>query len=97
MALKGINLPLAFTGQEYVWWKTFEQFNITFQDLKSFFGGPGFLAWSRMGNMQGWGNFGDALGESHLTDLFHLQLKILSRMEELGMTPVCNILLFSLL
>ncbi|KAK6140534.1 hypothetical protein DH2020_025711 [Rehmannia glutinosa] len=41
----GVNLPLAFTGQEAIWQK---EFNITKQDLNDFFGGPAFLAWARM-------------------------------------------------
>ncbi|KAH9775992.1 alpha-N-acetylglucosaminidase [Citrus sinensis] len=46
MALQGINLPLAFTGQEAIWQKVFQKFNISNSDLDDFFGGPGFLAWS---------------------------------------------------
>ena len=29
MAMQGINFPLAFTGQEYIWAKTFYEFNFT--------------------------------------------------------------------
>ncbi|KAF5957426.1 hypothetical protein HYC85_004651 [Camellia sinensis] len=53
MALQGINLPLAFTGQEAIWQKVFQTFNISSSDLNDFFGGPAFLAWSRMGNLHG--------------------------------------------
>ncbi|KAK8481335.1 hypothetical protein V6N12_041558 [Hibiscus sabdariffa] len=53
MALQGINLPLAFTGQEAIWQKVFMGFNITMEDLNDFFGGPAFLAWARMGNLHG--------------------------------------------
>ncbi|QHO06124.1 uncharacterized protein DS421_14g452000 [Arachis hypogaea] len=54
MALQGINLPLAFTGQETIWQKVFqEKFNMSTSDLDDFFGGPAFLAWSRMGNLHG--------------------------------------------
>ncbi|KAK6140422.1 hypothetical protein DH2020_025832 [Rehmannia glutinosa] len=48
MALQGVNLPLAFTGQDTIWQKVFAEFNITKQDLNDFFGGPAFLAWARM-------------------------------------------------
>ncbi|KAF3640096.1 Alpha-N-acetylglucosaminidase [Capsicum chinense] len=51
MALQGINLPLAFTGQEAIWQKVFKNFNISTSSLDDFFGGPAFLAWSRMGNL----------------------------------------------
>jgi alpha-N-acetylglucosaminidase len=53
MALQGINLPLAFTGQEAIWQKVFQSktFNLTKSDLDDYFGGPAFLAWARMGNL----------------------------------------------
>ncbi|XVE57074.1 hypothetical protein DITRI_Ditri04bG0062700 [Diplodiscus trichospermus] len=85
MALQGINLPLAFTGQETIWKKVFQKFNITNSDLDDFFGGPGFLAWSRMGNLHGWGG---PLPQSWFNEQLALQKKILARMYELGMTPV---------
>ncbi|KAA8540869.1 hypothetical protein F0562_024993 [Nyssa sinensis] len=85
MALQGINLPLAFTGQEAIWQKVFQKFNISSSDLNDFFGGPAFLAWSRMGNLHGWGG---PLPQSWLDQQLILQKKILARMHELGMTPV---------
>ncbi|KAF2282888.1 hypothetical protein GH714_043308 [Hevea brasiliensis] len=57
MALHGINLPLAFTGQEAIWQKVFKKFNISEVDLDDFFGGPAFLAWSRMGNLHSTSGF----------------------------------------
>ncbi|XP_057459524.1 alpha-N-acetylglucosaminidase-like [Actinidia eriantha] len=85
MALQGINLPLAFTGQEAIWQKIFQNFNISSSDLNDFFGGPAFLAWSRMGNLHGWGG---PLPQSWLDQQLILQKKILARMYEFGMTPV---------
>ncbi|CAM8912675.1 unnamed protein product [Rhodiola kirilowii] len=85
MALQGINLPLAFTGQEAIWQKVFQKLNISTSDLNDFFGGPAFLAWSRMGNLHGWGG---PLPQSWLDQQLDLQKKILARMHELGMTPV---------
>lgn len=85
MALHGINLPLAFTGQEAIWQKVFRNFNISTSDLDDFFGGPAFLAWSRMGNLHGWGG---PLPQSWLDQQLILQKKIIARMYELGMTPV---------
>ncbi|KAM0943189.1 putative alpha-N-acetylglucosaminidase [Dioscorea sansibarensis] len=85
MALQGINLPLAFNGQEAIWQKVFQKFNISISDLDDFFGGPAFLAWSRMGNMHGWGG---PLPQTWLDDQLALQRKILSRMFEFGMSPV---------
>ncbi|PIN26471.1 Alpha-N-acetylglucosaminidase [Handroanthus impetiginosus] len=85
MALQGINLPLAFTGQEAIWQKVFQNFNISARDLDDFFGGPAFLAWARMGNLHGWGG---PLPQSWLDQQLMLQKKILARMYEFGMNPV---------
>ncbi|KAK1268870.1 hypothetical protein QJS04_geneDACA006846 [Acorus gramineus] len=85
MALQGVNLPLAFNGQEAIWQKVFQMFNISVADLNTFFGGPAFLSWSRMGNLHGWGG---PLPQSWLDQQLILQRKILSRMHELGMFPV---------
>lgn len=85
MALQGVNLPLAFTGQETIWQKVFQDFNVSSEDLNDFFGGPAFLAWARMGNLHGWGG---PLTQNWLDQQLRLQKHILSRMIELGMTPV---------
>ncbi|XP_050283732.1 alpha-N-acetylglucosaminidase [Quercus robur] len=85
MALHGVNLPLAFVGQEAIWQKVFMDFNISKDDLNDFFGGPAFLAWARMGNLHGWGG---PLTQNWLDQQLALQKRILSRMLELGMTPV---------
>ncbi|CAD6259287.1 unnamed protein product [Miscanthus lutarioriparius] len=85
MALQGINLPLAFTGQESIWQKVFQRYNISKSDLDDFFGGPAFLAWSRMANMHGWGG---PLPQTWLDDQLALQKKILSRIYAFGMFPV---------
>ena len=45
MALNGINLALAFNGQELIWKQLFEQFNLTDSEINEFFTGPAFLAW----------------------------------------------------
>jgi len=51
MALQGINLPLSFTGQEYIWTKLYNKFGLTEAELQEYFSGPAFLAWNRMGNV----------------------------------------------
>ena len=45
MALNGINLPLAFTGQEAIWQRVYHKIGLTQQELDTFFAGPAFLAW----------------------------------------------------
>ena len=45
MALNGINLPLAFTGQEAIWQRVYKKLGFSDQDLNDHFAGPAFLAW----------------------------------------------------
>lgn len=45
MALNGINLALAFTGQEAIWQRVYKGFNLTESDINEHFAGPAFLAW----------------------------------------------------
>ncbi|CAK9229903.1 unnamed protein product [Sphagnum troendelagicum] len=58
--------------------------NLTGSDLDDYFGGPAFLAWARMGNLHGWGG---PLPQAWLDQQLQLQIRILSRMRDLGMTP----------
>ena len=85
MALHGINLPLAFNGQEIVFRKTFLRFNMTIEEIDDYFSGPAFLAWNRMGNIQTWSG---PLSEYWHQYQYQLQLKILERMRNFGMYPV---------
>lgn len=86
MSLQGVNLPLLFTGQEYILTQVFtEQFNLTAPDLDPFFSGPAFLPWQRMGNQAGWGG---PLSPAYRLQAHRLQVKILQRAISLGMTPV---------
>ena len=87
MALQGINLPLAPIGQEWVWSAVFDGYNISWTDQQSFFSGPAFLPWQRMGNMQGWGG---PISKAWLSARKDLQLKILAQMRGLGMSPVLS-------
>lgn len=54
MALHGINMPLALTGQEYTWYKVYKDMGFSDEDLKSFFCGPAYFSWFWMGNLDGW-------------------------------------------
>jgi hypothetical protein len=55
MALQGVNVALQPLGAEAVWARTFEEdFGLGAGALADFFPGPAFLAWGRMGNIQGW-------------------------------------------
>ena len=46
-AMNGINMPLAFVGQEYVWNEVFKGYGLTLEDQTDFYSGPAFLPWFR--------------------------------------------------
>lgn len=85
MALNGINMPLALTGQESIWYKVYKKLGLTSTDLKKFFTGPAFLAWNRMGNIQRWAG---PLTHDWMNKQRILQVKILKLMRNYGMLPV---------
>lgn len=85
MALHGINMPLAITGEEYVWDEVYKSYGFTDTDLNSFFSGPAYFSWFWMGNLDGWGG---PLPMSWKISHRDLQLKILKREREMGMKPV---------
>ncbi|KAI5624201.1 alpha-N-acetylglucosaminidase isoform X1 [Silurus asotus] len=85
MALNGINLPLAFTGQEALWQQVYTSMGLNQTEIDEFFTGPAFLAWNRMGNLF---EFGGPLPQSWHAKQLPLQLKILAQMRSLGMIPV---------
>lgn len=85
MALNGINMPLALTGQNSVWYRVYRSLGLTDDDLKGFFSGPAYFTWFWMGNLDGWGG---PLPKRFMRFHERLQKKILARERELGMTPV---------
>ena len=85
MALHGINMPLALTGQEYTWYTVYKNMGFSDDDLKSFFCGPAYFSWFWMGNLDGWGG---PLPISWMKNHKMLQQQIVQRERELGMKPV---------
>lgn len=85
MALHGINMPLAITGEEYTWYLVYKEMGFTDEELKDFFCGPSYFSWFWMGNLDGWGG---PLPVSWMKSHYELQKKILKRQRELGMKPV---------
>ncbi len=85
MALHGINMPLAITGEEYTWNEVYKEMGFTKKDLDGFFSGPAYFSWFWMGNLDGWGG---PLPQSWMDSHKTLQQQILKRERELGMTPV---------
>ncbi|XP_053309632.1 alpha-N-acetylglucosaminidase [Spea bombifrons] len=85
MALNGINMPLAFTGQEAIWQRVYLSLGLNQSEIDNFFTGPAFLAWGRMGNIHTWAG---PLSSSWMENQLFLQYKILARMRSLGMITV---------
>ncbi len=85
MAMNGINMPLAITGQEAVWDKVYKSIGLTTEELKNFYSGPAYFSWFWMGNLDAWGG---PLPQSWMQSHEALQKKILQSERALGMTPV---------
>ncbi len=85
MALNGINMPLAITGQEAIWYDVWKEYGLSDEQVRSYFTGPAHLPWHRMSNLDKWGG---PLPQSWLAHQKELQKQIVERERELGMTPV---------
>lgn len=85
MAMNGINMPLAVTGQEAVWQAVLRDFGLNESDIQSFLAGPPYLPFGWMGCLDGWGG---PLGQDWIDRHADLQKRILARERALGMTPV---------
>lgn len=85
MALNGINLPLAITGQEATWLKVWTKLGLSDEEVRNYFTGPAHLPWHRMQNIDYWhGN----LPMSWLDTQEELQKQIVTREREFNMKPV---------
>ena len=85
MAMNGINLPLAITGQEAVWYEVYKELGLSDQQIDDFIVGPAYFPWGWMGNVDG---LGGPVPKSWLENHKLLQQKILQRERALGMTPI---------
>ena len=85
MALHGINMPLAVTGQEAVWYQVYRDLGLNDEEIGRFLVGPGYLPFGWMGCIDGWGG---PLPHTWIESHRELEKKILARERELGMTPV---------
>lgn len=86
LALRGVNLPLAWVGQEKILVEVYRELGMTDAEILPYFSGPAFQAWNRFGNIQG--SWGGELPMEWIDSQFELQKNITKRMVELGMTPV---------
>lgn len=85
MALNGVNLPLAITGQESIWHKVWMKLGLSDKEVRHYFTGPAHLPWHRMLNIDYWQ--GD-LPMSWLNDQEELQKRIVARERQFNMKPV---------
>lgn len=85
MALHGINMPLAITGEEYTWYEVYREMGFSDAELSDFFCGPSYFSWFWMGNLDGWGG---PLPLNWMKTHYALQKKIVERQRALGMSPV---------
>ena len=85
MAMQGINMPLAITGQEAVWQEVFLDMGLTQKQVDDFLVGPAYLPWGWMGNIDG---LGGPLPAGWIEGQKKLQQQILARQRSLGMTPI---------
>lgn len=85
MALHGINLPLALTGQDAVWQRVYRDMGFSDEELSRFFSGPAYACFNWLGLLDGWAG---PLPQSWIDGQEELQHKILERKRSLGMKPV---------
>lgn len=87
MALNGVNMPLANTGQEAVWQMVWRNHGLTDEQIRSYFTGPAHLPWHRMNNID---HFDGPLPQHWIDSQVELQKMILKRERELNMRPVLS-------
>ncbi len=86
MAMNGINFPLAFVGQEYVWEQVFADLGMNETAVRdSWFSNAAFLPWNRMGNINNWTG---PLSRDFIVAQVLLQKQILQRQRSFGMKAI---------
>ena len=85
MALNGVTLPLAITGQEAVWYNVWTSLGMSDEQVRGYFTGPAYLPWHRMANIDGWCG---PLPKEWLDGQTTLQQRIVERERALNMRPV---------
>jgi alpha-N-acetylglucosaminidase len=85
MALNGITLPLATTGQEAVWQATLRRLGMDDGEIRRYMVGPAFSAWQQLTNIEQWAG---PLPQSWIDSHLELGRFILERERSFGMTPI---------
>ena len=86
MALHGVNMPLQIIGLEEVWRKLLtEEYGYSKSEANDFVGGPCFMAWFGMNNLEGWGGPNPDWWYERQANMGK---QMIARMRELGIEPV---------
>lgn len=86
MALHGIDMPLAYVAYEAIIARVWKKMGLNEESINGFFTGPAHLPWLEMGNIS---KIDGPLNADWYKRQIGLQHKILNRMRELGMKPIC--------
>lgn len=86
MALHGLDMPLALVANEAISARVWKKLGLTEEEINGYFVGPAHFPWMRMGNISG---IDGPLPSSWHEGQVKLQHRILKRMRDLGMKPVC--------
>lgn len=85
MALNGVNMALAITGQESIWYQIWTEMGLSDEEVRTYFCGPAHLPWHRMINLDRWNG---PLPKAWLDGQEALQKQIVARERELGIRPI---------
>ncbi len=85
MAFHGYNMPLLPGAHEAILNRVFKKLGLTKKEIDSYFTGPAFFSWNKMGNISGWdGPLPDAYFEKQIK----LNHQILDKLAALKMHPI---------
>ena len=85
MAVHGIDMPLIGGAHEAILNRVFRNLGLTQDEIDTYFTGPAYFPWNRMGNLTGWtGPFPPTFFDQQIL----LNHKLLNRMKDLGITPI---------
>lgn len=85
MALHGVTMPLAAVGHEATLRTAYGRMGMSEAEVRGFLGGPAYLPWVYMGNLD---SFAGPLPETWTDEHLDLGRRIIERERALGMTPV---------
>ncbi|WP_214317576.1 alpha-N-acetylglucosaminidase [Nonomuraea sediminis] len=85
LALHGINNVLVYIGGDAVYYDTFREFGYSDEELRAWIPAPAHQPWWLLQNMS---HFGGPVSRQLIEQRAALAKKIISRVRELGMTPV---------